>query len=116
MGGFNRRAESESSYPCALVVTGTYEDELQRELEQTMASQKLPQLVQRCTSPVEEETMLERCEMSMGELDSQFTTSSVGSAGKQLREDLQDDEKDTSMKEVDEEEGFSTYKEISPEL
>ena len=116
MGGFDRRAEIESSNPCALVVTGTYEDELQRELEQTMASQKLPQLVQRCTSPVEEGTMLERREMSVGELDSQFTTSFVGSVGKQLREDLQDDEKDTSETEVDEEEGFSTSKEISPEL
>ena len=40
----------------------------------------------------------------------------MGSAGKQLREDLQDDEKDTSVTEVDEEEGFSTSKEISPEL
>ena len=116
MGGFDRRAEIESSNPCALVVTGTYEDELQRELEQTMASQKLPQLVQRCTSPVEEGMMLERREMSVGEQDSQVTTSSVGSAGKQLREDLQDDEKDTSETEVDEADGFSTSKEISPEL
>ena len=46
MGGFNRWAEIESSNPCALIVMETYKDELQRELEQTMASQKLPQLVQ----------------------------------------------------------------------
>ena len=81
-----------------------------------MASQKPPQLVQRCTSPVEEGTMLERREMSVGELDSQFAKPYMGSAGKQLREDLQDDEKHMSKTEVDEEEGFSTFKEISPEL
>ena len=116
MGGFDRQAEVQSSNPCELVVTGTYEHKLQRELEQTMASQKPPQLVQRCTSPVEEGTMLERREMSVGELDSQFAKPYMGSAGKQLREDLQDDEKHMSKTEVDEEEGFSTFKEISPEL
>ena len=116
MGGFDRQAEVESSNPCALVVTGTYEDKLQRELEQTMANQKPPQLVQRCTSPAEEGTMLERREVYVGELDSQFAKSYMGSAGKQLREDLQDDERHMSEREVDEEEGFSTFKEISPEL
>ena len=80
MGWFDRRVEIESSNPCALVVKETYEDKLQRELKQTMASQKLLQLIQRCTSPVAEGTMLEQHKISMGELDSQFTTSSMGSA------------------------------------
>ena len=60
--------------------------------------------------------MLERRKISVEELDSQFTISSVGLVGKQLQEDLLDNEKDTSEREVDEEEGFSTCKEISLEL
>ena len=80
MGGFDRRVEIESSNPCALVVKETYEDKLQRELKQTMASQKLLQLIQWCTSPVEEGTMLEQHKMSVRDLDSQFTTSSMGLA------------------------------------
>ena len=116
MGGFDRRVEIESSNPCALVVKETYEDKLQRELKQTMASQKLLQLIQRCTSPAEEGTMLEQHKMSVGERYSQFTTSSIGSAWKRLQEDLHGDEKDTSETEVDEEEGCSTSKEISPQL
>ena len=42
MGGYDKKAEAESSDPFQLTETETYADELERELERTISTHRLP--------------------------------------------------------------------------
>ena len=122
MGGYDRRAELESSDPHALAEAESYEDDLQQELQRTLSTQRLPasEQVTRDRAGSSEEVTRDRA-WSVEEVESQLTVSSVGSAGKQLLEGLHDDGGETEVDEGDdkdneEEEDSVTERGYSEEL